>query len=60
MSYIATNNDAIEVAKRNKLIDIYVGLITTKIYHFRTESYSEKRNEIEEMILELITMLRDV
>ena len=60
MNYIATNNDAIEVAKRNKLIDIYVDLITTKIYHFRTESDSEKRNEIEEMILELITMLRDV
>ena len=58
MNYIATNNDAIEVAKRNKLINIYGELIETKIYHLRTQIDHEKRNEIEET--ELIAMLRDV
>ena len=60
MNYVATNNDAIEVLKRNKLIDVYVDLLTTKIYHLRTQTDYEKRKEIEDIILELIAMLRDV
>ena len=60
MNYVATNNDAIEVLKRNKLVNVYVDLITTKLYHLRTQKDYEKRKETEDIILELIAMLRDV
>ena len=54
------NIDGFELVKRHKLVDIYIDLITTKIYHLRTQTDYEKRNDIEETILELIAMLRDV
>ncbi len=60
MNYCATNNDAIVMVKRSKIIDLLDELIKTKIHHLQHESNNENREIILNKILELINLLEEV
>ena len=52
-------DDAIQIMKREKIINVFYGLIRVKIDQLRVETNYEKKKEIQLNILELIDNLSD-
>ena len=59
-SFISTSPDSIEILKRNKLINVIVLLIEAEISNLKTEIHHDKQQILNEFILELIEMLKNV
>ena len=55
-----TVDNAIQTMKREKIINLLYELIRVKIDHLRVESNYEKKEKIQENILELIDKISDV
>ncbi len=60
MNMHATNNDAIVLVKRDRIVDLYYELIKTKIHHLHIENNNENREILTDKILELIALLEEV
>ncbi len=60
MNFCAANDEAINLVKRSKIVDIYHELIKVKIDHLKIETSNANREIMVDKILNLIEKLREV
>ncbi len=60
MNFTAPASDVLVYTKKTKIIELYYDFIHAKINHYSTESNYKLKTELENSILELLTMFEKI